>query len=212
MNHQRLSVNNKSFKKKNEKPCLATSPVSSWLSTPDPSTPGPTTTRSSSHPNRASAAAKTSVTRTSQSSSTTSKIRCSGSQARLTQPWRYERIALSDTQREQRLLVRVVIGKVTVAPEVVDAILQAVPVYQVSDERGRAPDGAAFSCLTWVRDALEELRGRAAVAGLLGFEVIQERVLGFVERKREEGWWDAGSKREVGVPVWDLLDGKEVVS
>lgn len=126
----------------------------------------------------------------------------------LTQPWRYERLAISDVQLEQRLLVRIVIAKVT-SPDALERILEAVPVYQID-----GPDQAkaqSFTCLTWVRAALEELRVQGAVSELGNFEGIQKKALEYVERKKEMGRWSAGWKGDVGVPMLDLLDGREVV-
>jgi hypothetical protein len=135
----------------------------------------------------------------------------------LTQPWRYERLAVPDVRLEQRLLVRVVIAKVTTttttsSPEELDRILEAVPVYQVDDDGPNR--GQSFTCLTWVRAALEELRTQGAVAGLGEWEAIQSKALEYVERKKtEEGRWSADWKGEVGVvPMLDLLTGREVVA
>ena len=126
----------------------------------------------------------------------------------LTQPWRFERLVISDVQLEQRLLVRIVIAKVT-SLDALERILDAVPVYQLND-----PDQAkaqAFSCLTWLRAALEELRVQGAVAKLDEWEEIQKKAFEYVERKKEMGRWSADWKGEVGVPMLDLLDGREVV-
>lgn len=126
----------------------------------------------------------------------------------LTQPWRYERLAISDVQLEQRLLVRIVIAKVT-SQDALERILEAVPVYQAD-----GPDQAkaqSFTCLTWLRAALEEVGRQGAVAELGEWEGIQKKALEYVERKKEAGRWSAGWKGEAGVPMLDLLDGREVV-
>jgi hypothetical protein len=131
----------------------------------------------------------------------------------LTQPWRYERLAVPDVRLEQRLLVRVVIAKITTttSPEALDRILEAVPVYQVDDHGPNR--GQSFTCSTWVRAALEELRTQGAVAGLGEWEAIQSKALEYVERKTEEGRWSADWKGEIGVvPMLDLLTGREVVA
>lgn len=132
----------------------------------------------------------------------------------LTQPWRYEHLAILDVRLEQRLLVRVVIAKVTttMSSEALDRILEAVPVYQVDDDGPNR--GQSFSCLTWVRAALEELRTHGAVAGLGEWEAIQSKALEYVERKKtEERRWSADWKGEIGVvPMLDLLTGREVVT
>src|SRR4051812_47547491 len=89
----------------------------------------------------------------------------------VTQPWRYERVAISDVRSEHRLLVRVIIAKV-ISPNALERILNEVPVYQIDD-----PDQAkaqSFTCLTWVQAALRELRKSGVVTGLKEWEEIQE--------------------------------------
>ncbi|PVI03237.1 hypothetical protein DM02DRAFT_588347 [Periconia macrospinosa] len=123
-----------------------------------------------------------------------------------TQPWRYERLAISNIQLEQRLLVRIVIAKVTSSLDALERILETVPVYQTDDlDQVKAQ---SFNCLAWVRAALDELRvARGGVVDGLGeWEEIQAKAVEYVERKKEVGRW-----RGVGVPMLDLLDGREVV-
>ncbi|CZR61146.1 uncharacterized protein PAC_11042 [Phialocephala subalpina] len=126
----------------------------------------------------------------------------------LTQPWRYERLAISDVQLEQRLLVRIVIAKVT-SLDALERILEAVPVYQTDDPN--QAKAQLFTCLTWVRAALEDLGRQGVVAELGEWEVIQKKAVEYVERKREVGRWSAGWKGEVAVPIFDLLNGREIV-
>jgi hypothetical protein len=126
----------------------------------------------------------------------------------LTQPWRYERLVISDVQLEQRLLVRIIIAKVT-SLDALERILEGVPVYQTDDsDQAKAQ---LFSCLTWVQAALEELGRHGAVTNLGEWEGIQKRALEYVEKKREVGRWSADWKGEGGVPMLDLLTEREVV-
>lgn len=120
------------------------------------------------------------------------------------QPWRYERSTV-DVDNERYFLVRVIIGKVT-SLEALDGILKAVPVYQVHDRR--EGDAQAFSCKTWVRAALEDLRGQGAVGGLGQWDEIQRESLQYVEDQKAEGRWSEGGKLEV--PVLDLSDGRRM--
>lgn len=79
-----------------------------------------------------------------------------------------------------------------------------MPVYQINDlNQAKAQ---SFTCLTWVRAALEELRKYGVVA-TLGEEEIQKKAMKYVERKRGEGKW----KGKIGVPMLDLGNGREVV-
>ncbi|PGH02263.1 hypothetical protein AJ80_08888 [Polytolypa hystricis UAMH7299] len=124
----------------------------------------------------------------------------------LTQPWRYERIAISDIQLEHRLLVRVVIAKVT-SPDALERILEAVPVYQIDDTN--QADAQSFTCQTWVRAAVEELGKQGAVAKLKEWDSIQKNALEYVEKKMKEEKWNGVWKGEAGILMLDLLTGRE---
>ena len=126
------------------------------------------------------------------------------------QPWRYERIMILDIEAEQRLLARVIVTKVTKPCEQVQRILESVPVYQV-DDLDQA-EAQSFSCRTWVRDALQELRRQGAVAAELEeWEVVERKALEYLDKKREQRRWSGTWKGGTGVPLMDLLEGKEVV-
>lgn len=124
------------------------------------------------------------------------------------QPWRFERMVISDLLQEPRLLVCVVIGKVL--PDAVEQEFPRVKIYQVDD-----PDqtkAQAFDCRTWVEAALDELRGSGAVSGLLDWETIEKSALEFVARKKDEGRWKVERRGDdVRVPTMDLLAGRELV-
>ncbi|BDD56214.1 hypothetical protein MPDQ_005618 [Monascus purpureus] len=129
----------------------------------------------------------------------------------LSQPWRFERIPLSDLSRDPRLLACFVIGKIAPrAIEAVENIIAQVPVYQIDD-----PDQAkaqSFNCCTWVEDVLTQLRGSGHVARLMDmdWQTVQKEALAYVVSKRREGRWDAGRCAD-DVPVMDLLTGTELV-
>lgn len=125
----------------------------------------------------------------------------------VTQPWRYERLAISDIQLEPRLLVRIIIAKIT-SSDTVERILGAARVAQIDDSN--QAEAQSFSCSTWVHAALEELSRQGAVVGLGEWEEIQKKAVDYVERKRAAGRWNGGWKGEAGVPILDLLDGREL--
>jgi len=127
----------------------------------------------------------------------------------LSQPWRYECVAIPDCNVEQRLLARVVIAKVVVPIGDLEKTLTAVPVYQEDDVE--VVDGRVFSCRTWVRDALEELGKQGVIVGLTDWEHVQRRALDYVESKRKVGRWDVTWGGERGVPMTDLLSGEELI-
>ena len=83
-----------------------------------------------------------------------------------------------------------------------------MPVYQIDDlNQAKAQP---FTCLTWVRAALEDLGRQGAVAELGEWGGIQKKALDYVERKREVGRWSVGWKGEAGVPMLDSLKGREI--
>lgn len=73
---------------------------------------------------------------------------------------------------------------------------------------------AAWTCIAWVRGALEAVGkaegplGRAEVR----WDVVREACMGFAGRLREEGRFavSSGSEERI-VPTWDLLGQREVV-
>ncbi|KAH7346109.1 hypothetical protein BKA66DRAFT_321797 [Pyrenochaeta sp. MPI-SDFR-AT-0127] len=126
----------------------------------------------------------------------------------VTQPWRYERVVISDVQLEHRLLARIIIAKV-IDLDVLERTIEAVPIYQVDDpNQGEA---SSFTCLTWVRAALEALRGQCVVTALGEWMEVEKQALEYVKRKNEEGRWKAEWKGTAGVPMLDLLEGRELV-
>ncbi|KAF1843271.1 uncharacterized protein K460DRAFT_288373 [Cucurbitaria berberidis CBS 394.84] len=126
----------------------------------------------------------------------------------VTQPWRYERLAISDVQLEHRLLVRINIAKV-ISPHALERIIEAVPVYQIDDPN--QIEARSFTCLTWVQATLEALRSQDVVTGLGEWVNIQKAALEYVERKMEVGRWKADWKGEQRVPMLDLRSGREIV-
>lgn len=127
----------------------------------------------------------------------------------VSQPWRYERLEIPDIALEQRLLVRIIIAKVATSIDHVNRILETVPIYQVGDQDEEK--ARSFTCRTWIRDALGELRSREAVTKLEDWEVVERRALEFVDKKREQRRWSGSWKGRPGVPLLDLLEGKELV-
>ena len=125
----------------------------------------------------------------------------------VTQPWRHERLAISDILLEPRLLVRVIVAKIT-SPDTLEEILGGARVYQIDDlNQAKAQ---SFSCSTWVQAVLEELSRQGVITGLGEWKEIQKKAVQYVERKRVAGRWNGGLKGEIGVPMLDLLSGREI--
>lgn len=127
-----------------------------------------------------------------------------------TQPWRYQRTIVSDFETEQRLLVRVIIAKVTSSCEHVQQILDSVCIHQDDDvDKAKAQ---SFTCQTWVRDIFQELSRQGAVTvGLGEWEDVERKALEYLGRKREQRRWSGTWKGGSGVPLMDLLERREVL-
>lgn len=123
------------------------------------------------------------------------------------QPWRYERAAVSDFRSEHRLLVRVIIAKIT-SIERLERTLEALPIYQKDD-----PDqtkAESFNCVSWVRAAVEGLVKADALARPRDWDSIQKRSLIYVEEKKGMGRWESSQTAESGIPLLDYLAGTDV--
>jgi hypothetical protein len=126
------------------------------------------------------------------------------------QPWRYERTVVSNIEAEPRLLARIIIAKVAKSADEVQRILDSVPIHQAEDlDKAEAQ---TFTCKTWVRDVLRELSRQGALAANVGEWVVVEReALAYLDKKRKQGRWDVTWKGGSGIPLMDLLEGKEIV-
>ena len=127
-----------------------------------------------------------------------------------TQPWRYERTIVPDVESEQRLLVRVIIAKVAKSGDHVQRILKGVHVQRLDDvDEIKAQ---SFTCRTWVSDALHELSKQEAVIGRSEeWESLEQKALEYLRGKREQRRWSGTWKGGAGIPLMDLLTGREVV-
>jgi hypothetical protein len=127
-----------------------------------------------------------------------------------TQPWRYERTTITNIEAEPRLLARITIAKVAKSPVEVQRILDGVPIYQVEDlDKAEAQ---TFTCKTWVRDVLRELSSQGALSANPGeWDVVERKALAYLDKKRAQGRWDVTWKGGSGIPLMDLLEGRENV-
>ncbi|RHZ53106.1 uncharacterized protein CDV56_103055 [Aspergillus thermomutatus] len=131
-------------------------------------------------------------------------------EAGLSQPWRFERSSLKNIHDDPRILVAVVVGKV-LSVEMVEEVFWRTPVHQYDDpDRDRASE---FDCRTWVRSALERVRGSGGVSGLMKWETLEEQALRYVREKKAEGRWTAGGgigRGEMRVAMLDLFAKREI--
>ena len=63
----------------------------------------------------------------------------------VSQPWRYERLTISNVQLEPRLLIRIIIAKIT-SSDMLEEILEVTLIYQINDLN--QVKAQSFSCLT----------------------------------------------------------------
>ncbi|OQO13235.1 hypothetical protein B0A48_01463 [Cryoendolithus antarcticus] len=126
-----------------------------------------------------------------------------------TAPWRYEKVVIDDLESEQRLLVRVVVGKVIGTANEIQRLVGSVPVADAKELVSEASE--TFNCVSWVRDVYRELvTQRAVAARYADWDEVQRQAVEYVDRKREAGRWD-GRWKGSGVPLMDLLEDKEIV-
>ena len=122
------------------------------------------------------------------------------------QPWRFERTSTADLNDERRLLACVVVAKIT-DETAVARTLEAVPLYQ--DDNPDQAKAQSFDCVAWVREAIGRLKGSKAIASLPSFDTVQHEALGYLARKRHQSRWS--EPYEYGVPIFDLVQGSEII-
>ncbi|GIZ39098.1 hypothetical protein CKM354_000248900 [Cercospora kikuchii] len=127
-------------------------------------------------------------------------------------PWRYERTVVASLENEPRLLARVIVAKV-LRTEEVQQVFYSIPVNTEDGGIVAVEMAASFSCKSWVKDAWEGLRRRRAIFSKFeDWDVVERQAPEYVEKKRQQGRWDSSSKGAAGVPLMDLLEGKERVA
>lgn len=120
---------------------------------------------------------------------------------------------IASLENEPRLLARVVVAKVLQTEEELQQIFDSMPVCTEDEGTVGAEGAASFSCKSWVKNAWEELRGRQAVSSKFDdWDVVAREAREYVEKKRQQGRWDISWKGAAGVPLMDLLEGKERVA
>ncbi|MCJ1246429.1 hypothetical protein MMC30_003636 [Trapelia coarctata] len=133
--------------------------------------------------------------------------------------WLYEEHYISTTP-ENMLLVLITIGKVTNLPHL-EGILRGVPVVQGSE---------SWNCVSWVKDALEALRGdgerervpvlqrgleneKALGTHILEWEMVRDASMRYCAEKRVQRRFDGKADFDMKrIPTFDLLERKETVN
>ena len=102
------------------------------------------------------------------------------------------------------LLTRVIIGKVTDNARLATTIA-SVPLVQ---------DNPAWTCRTWVRDAIAALEAdeRSLGTRVTDWQKIEQAANDYVAQKRQQRRYDGSGTWKAGaVPTYDLLLREEVV-
>lgn len=107
----------------------------------------------------------------------------------------------------QMLLARIVVGKVTDKERLI-YILRSVPVIQGYH---------AWTCVSWVKHALEALRGdgRALGTSTLDWDTVGDTATGYVQQKKDQGRYDGscpGTFDMSKAATFDLLLGRETIA
>jgi len=115
---------------------------------------------------------------------------------------RFERALVPRLALEPDLLVLVTVGKVAVSVNEAERFLKDEVKVWEEDDIG----------VEWTKDAFEALRKRGLVSGAGKWDDVRASAVQFVERKRLEGRFEEDWKGEGGVPILDVMIGKESVS
>jgi hypothetical protein len=107
-------------------------------------------------------------------------------------------------QRTMRLLVRVVIDKVTIADRL-RAVLESTPL---------RPHEDGWNCVVWVKEAFEAALhdGHALGTAATSWESARGTAMQYVGRKIAAHRFDTSSNYNADdAPTWDMLAGVELV-
>ncbi|KAI1136852.1 hypothetical protein F5Y05DRAFT_414574 [Hypoxylon sp. FL0543] len=117
--------------------------------------------------------------------------------------WEYVEDEKPDVQSSIRLLVRVVIAKITNERQLIE-IFRSTPVIQ---------NDPSFNCRSWVIDALSRIPDDGKVVGTaeLDWEKIEDRARSYAAEKTAAGRFELGQDMLLPKPTWDMLEGKEIV-
>ncbi|KAI0892497.1 hypothetical protein F4806DRAFT_232633 [Annulohypoxylon nitens] len=118
--------------------------------------------------------------------------------------WQYVEDPLPDVQTEVRLLVRILIAKITDENQLIE-VFRNTPIFQKDP---------TFNCRIWVIDALSRLSNNRKVVGTsqLDWKMIEDRARSYVAVKTVMGRFGEGQDMTKPKPTWNLLEDKEVVS
>ncbi|KAI0882915.1 uncharacterized protein GGS22DRAFT_190892 [Annulohypoxylon maeteangense] len=118
--------------------------------------------------------------------------------------WRYAEDVLPDVQTSVRLLVRVLIAKITNESQLIE-VFRNTPIFQKDP---------TFNCRTWVIDALSRISNNRKVVGTsqLDWKMIEERARTYVAMKTVVGRFGEGQDMRRPKPTWDMLEDKEIVA
>ncbi len=117
--------------------------------------------------------------------------------------WIYDEQVIN-VARTNSLLVRVVVAKVTDMGRL-QAAIRGVPIVQ---------GDPAWTCITWVRNALEAVGadGKAVGTARLDWETVRRTAKEYVGKKKAAHRFDGKGDADMTITAtYDLLEGREIV-
>ena len=115
--------------------------------------------------------------------------------------WEFEKRETT-LQSTNMLLVRVMIGKIQNRQQL-DSTLSSVPV------KAGTP---GWNCVSWVKEALEELEqdGKSLGTRVTEWKRVRDAAMGYCGKKKEQGRFTREKYNPETVPTYDLIENKEI--
>ncbi|KND87356.1 hypothetical protein TOPH_07988 [Tolypocladium ophioglossoides CBS 100239] len=117
--------------------------------------------------------------------------------------WVYEELAARDVRWTNNLLARIVVAKIKDEGRLND-IIRNTPLAQGDDN---------WRCRSWVADVLARLErdGQAVGTAKLDWGEIEAKARAYVADKNAAGRYSTTEELMKPKPMWDLLEGREIV-
>ncbi|KAJ5907340.1 hypothetical protein N7495_000022 [Penicillium taxi] len=127
-------------------------------------------------------------------------------------PWMFEEEYIESIDKNPRLIVCAVIGKVLSRKQALN-MLPETPIYQVADPN--RPKAQEFNSRTWAADAFEKLKIAGAISGM-DWRTAEGGIRAYRDQNKAEKYWSIAAEgrrvTEPRVPILDLLVGVEIRS
>ncbi|KAI1101374.1 hypothetical protein F4804DRAFT_335355 [Jackrogersella minutella] len=117
--------------------------------------------------------------------------------------WRYVEDVITDPRSSTRLLVRILIAKITDEGGLIE-VFRNTPICR---------DDPKFDCQSWAVDALSRLSNNGTIVGTseLDWDKIREKAFSYAAGKNSGGRFSRGQDMTKPKPTWDMLQDKEII-